>query len=357
MTQPHYPPTAAPAPWRESFLGGSPQAEAALFRTLAEQMRAVQMRNQQASGQSRPGRTLHAQMLAGMVGARLEVNPQLAPGLAQAHFQPGAVLACDLRLSFASGLAHGGLQRDMRGAALRLHLPQGGAHEILLTNFPVSHARDARQFVEIATLMTGPKALMPLKMLLRLGPGETLRVLRNLSAATGGLRGLAEENFWSRGALLWSEAGPVRLKLHPAAAVGGVPAEGESVAAHFARLLASQDLAWHLSAQRYQDETRTPIEDGCTGWSDADVPWERVATLTVPRQDLGTPTASAQAQALDATPFNPWHAPQAFRPLGNLNRVRRDIYAASAQRWAGRDGGGGGGGRDGAAGAPPHSAR
>lgn len=108
MNQPHPQPAAAPAPWRESFLGGSPKSEAALFRTLVEQMLAVQTRNQQASGKSRPDRTLHAQMLAGIVGARLEVNPQLAPGLAQAHFQLGAVLPCDVRLSFASGLAHGG---------------------------------------------------------------------------------------------------------------------------------------------------------------------------------------------------------------------------------------------------------
>lgn len=327
-------PTTPAARWHETYLGGSEAAENRLFAGLVQRMHTVQERNSAQAADGRKLRTLHAEILAGVDDAELAVAPDLPADLAQHHFQPGERLRCTVRLSHASGLPHGGARRDMRGAALRLHLPDGGVHELLLTNHPVSHARDAKQFVDFATIMSGSRALLLPRLLFTMGPSEMLRILRNLKSATSVTHRLVDESFWSRGALLWGGAGPVRLKLHPATAAGTRQPAPSDLAADLAAQLAERDVVYRLSAQRFVDEATTPIEDGCTGWDDASVPWVPLATLTITRRDLRSGQARATQEAVDATPFNPWHAPAAFRPLGNLNRVRREVYAASAGRWA-----------------------
>ncbi|MBN9411226.1 MAG: hypothetical protein J0H69_18940 [Burkholderiales bacterium] len=326
--------TTTPArQWRETWMNGSEAAESRLFEELVMRMRDVQLRNQAQVSDGRKLRTLHAEILAGVDDAIFEVADDVPPDLRQHHFQPGARLRCTVRLSNASGIPHGGRKPDMRGAALRLHLPDGNVHELLLTNYPVSHARDAVQSVQFASIMSGARSLLLPRLLFTFGPAEMLRILRNLKSATGATRRLADESFWSRGALLWGDAGPVRLKLHPAVPpVSGMHAPPD-LSSDFAQTLLQGDVLYQLSAQRYVDDVMTPIEDGCTGWDESTVPFVKIATLTLSTRDLRSPAAMATAQAVDATPFNPWNAPDAFRPLGNLNRIRRTVYDASAARW------------------------
>jgi len=90
---------------------------------------------------------------------------------------------------------------------------------------------------------------------------------------------------------------------------------------------------FQLQVQMYRDEERTPIEDGSVRWKDEDSPPIPVALLTLNRQSLRTDAARNTQREVDALSFNPWNAPPEFRPLGNLNRARRVVYAASAARW------------------------
>jgi hypothetical protein len=48
-----------------------------------------------------------------------------------------------------------------------------------------------------------------------------------------------------------------------------------------------------------------------------------VATLVIPRQTFDTPERRAFGESLS---FTPWHAIEEHRPLGSLNRARRQIY-------------------------------
>ena len=61
-----------------------------------------------------------------------------------------------------------------------------------------------------------------------------------------------------------------------------------------------------------------------------------MATLTIPAQNTLDPNGRATRERVDTLAFNPWHAPAEFRPLGNLNRARRTVYAASAREWHAR---------------------
>ena len=53
-----------------------------------------------------------------------------------------------------------------------------------------------------------------------------------------------------------------------------------------------------------------------------------VATITIPPQDID----SAERRALcEDLIFSPWHGLVEHRPLGGINRLRREVYLASAR--------------------------
>ena len=59
--------------------------------------------------------------------------------------------------------------------ALRVRVSERETHDLLMTNFPVSHARDARQFVAFARATAGNTAdriLGLAGLVLDLGPSE-----------------------------------------------------------------------------------------------------------------------------------------------------------------------------------------
>jgi hypothetical protein len=65
------------------------------------------------------------------------------------------------------------------------------------------------------------------------------------------------------------------------------------------------------------------VEDSTTEWLEADAPFYKVATITIPKQIFDTPD---QNQRCENSSFNPWHALPNHRPLGAVNRMRYAIY-------------------------------
>jgi len=168
------------AEWRESYDGGSPEAEEEIFAQLAEQMIAIQESNRMKAGIGRPYRTLHAKQLVGIGNASLIVDENLADALSVGHFKAGSSLPAIVRFSSASALPQSDSLPDMRGAALKLCLPSGGTHDLLMTSFPVSHARNARQFVTFATIASGDRATLFDRVIDVFGESEANLELMNL---------------------------------------------------------------------------------------------------------------------------------------------------------------------------------
>ncbi|WP_189264456.1 catalase [Streptomyces fuscichromogenes] len=278
-----------------------------------------------------------------MDNAELAFRSDLPADLCAGDFTAGARLPAVVRLSNASGTVRPDGSPDLRGAALKITLPGGGVHDLLMTSYPVSHARDATQFVEIARIGAGPRLLVLPRMLARLGPSETARVLGNLRRANRPSPGLALESYWSRGAILWGETGPVRFRLSPlgpldASAPASAPPvdSADGLQTDFADRLSGSAVRFALHIQKYVNERLTPIEDGAVEWKESDSPWLGVATLTIPAQNTLGPNGRATRDHIDTLAFNPWHAPPQFRPLGNLNRARHTVYTSSAKEWHAR---------------------
>ena len=60
-------------------------------------------------------------------------------------------------------------------------------------------------------------------------------------------------------------------------------------------------------------------------------PFIKVGTLSIAQRDLTSLTGQAEETRGDKFLWNPWHAPEEFRPLGALMRARSAAYRESVQ--------------------------
>ena len=327
--------------WTERYDGGSMAEEARIFDELARRMHTVQERNQVAAGTACPMRTLHAKIIAGLTNARIEVDPTLPVSLRVGHFQPGNRLPALVRLSNASGVPQPDAKSDMRGIAIRISTAAGQPHDLLMTNFPASHARNARQFVDFAVIASGDRSTMKERLVEHFGAEETQRMLTNIQAGMRPCMSVATEQFWSRGAYLWGDQA-VRFELRPTAAQGSTfmspdqspsTETGDQLFEELGRRLNEGDVRYRLAIRAFVNEEVTPIEDASVPWNDEASSAVEIATLVLPGQDLFGDEGRASRARIDTVAFNPWNAPADFRPLGNLNRARGAVYGSSARHW------------------------
>ena len=93
-------------------------------------------------------------------------------------------------------------------------------------------------------------------------------------------------------------------------------------------VIAEQGGTWDLRVQLCTDLEKMPIEDPTVVWDERHSPFVTVATFHVDPQIAWTHgTSEAQEDRLS---FNPWHGLVAHRPLGAINRARREVYDFSA---------------------------
>ncbi|BAC69485.1 peroxidase [Streptomyces avermitilis] len=324
----------------ERYEGGSPEAERQVFERLAREIMEVQVKNQRAQGGG-ISRTFHAKAPLAVENARLRFHDDLPEALRVGFAQPGADYPATVRLSNASGVQQGDGSPDLRGAAVRVRVSEDESHDLLATSHPVSHARDAREFVAFAKAMAGARSPLQkafglfVKLPLAVGLGTANRMRRNVQAAARHtVDSLASETYWSRGAILWGEAGPVRYLLRPAPGspppLPCDPNDPDFLHRELAQRLARTDIAFDLCVQRFVDERRTPVEDASVEWQEAIAPAQPIARLTIPGQDLDDAKARTVARRIEDLAFNPWHTTDDFRPLGNINRARKAAYGASS---------------------------
>ncbi|GGP76244.1 peroxidase family protein [Streptomyces melanogenes] len=331
----------------ERYAGGSPEAERLVFERLARELLRVQLKVKKRSGAASVDRAFHAKAVLGVENARLRFRDDLPEDLRAGFVKPGAEYPVTVRLSNASGARQPDFAPDLRGAALRIEVGPGETHDLLMTSFPVSHARNAVEFVAFAKAMAGADSRLRkgyallVKLPLAVGWSTAARMRRNVVAGTSRtVRSLALETYWSRGAILWGERGPVRYQLRPAAVAPAAPAASRTDPDYLGRELSQRlrqgDVVFELCVQRYVDARHTPVEDGAVEWTEEVAPVLPVATLTIPCQDIHTAEARACASRVDLLAFNPWHTVEGFRPLGNLNRARKAAYEASSAYRLGR---------------------
>ena len=88
------------------------------------------------------------------------------------------------------------------------------------------------------------------------------------------------------------------------------------------------DAVWEFRVQLCRDLKDQPVEDPTVEWDEEAAPFQTVATIRAAPQDSWD---AARVQAVnEGMRFSVWTGLAAHRPLGNINRARRESYEHSA---------------------------
>jgi hypothetical protein len=200
--------------------------------------------------------------------------------------------------------------------------------DFLLIRSSFTPFRSADEFVPIVMAAASPLNLP--RAIARVGFGRTLQIIKNAGKQMGEpVRPLASTAYYSALPIRFG-AYAVRLALQPLTPDDGAPREksrdylGEELAAR----LKNAPVEYDFQIQFYEDERSTPIEDASVDWNS---PYLTVGRLTIPQQDAGSERGRRIAQLIEGFSFDPWHALEEFRPLGNMMRARNAAYRLSTQ--------------------------
>lgn len=139
-------------------------------------------------------------------------------------------------------------------------------------------------------------------------------------------------DYWSGLPYAFGEGRHVKYKLAPAGAAGdpvpGLSADDRDYLHHDLRArLLERAATFHFLVQFAVDDDATPLDRATVRWEERASEPVHVATLTIPRQDVGAPGQAAYGENLA---YNPWHALAEHRPAGSIADARRVVYQAAA---------------------------
>jgi hypothetical protein len=317
--------------WKETI----PAGEAEVFEGYAQALR--EMQRAVAAG-GKPARALHAK--GSGATAELTVLPDLPVHARQGLFAAPATYPAYVRFSNGAGKRQPDGKGDVRGVAIKLVGVEGKkvipgmetakTQDFLLIRTPALPFRDAHEFVKVVTATANPLLLLP-RIIGRLGLGRTLSLLPKLAKSVGGpMLSVATTRYFSAAAIRCGDHA-ARYALVPQAA--DPPAKAGTSPDYLVEELAARlkrgPVVYDLRLQFYVDAVKTPIEDFDVEWLEADAPLVTVARLTLPSQDLASPRGRRVAEHVEQLSFDPWHALEAHRPLGNVMRARNHAYRLS----------------------------
>ncbi|HKN48807.1 MAG TPA: catalase family protein [Actinomycetota bacterium] len=84
---------------------------------------------------------------------------------------------------------------------------------------------------------------------------------------------------------------------------------------------------FELQVQLCLDLEKMPVEDLTVEWPEPLSPFVTVARVRLPQQDI---SGDDNLEEMDATSITPWRCPEEHRPLGNLMRMRKEVYRQSS---------------------------
>jgi hypothetical protein len=322
--------------WKESV----PPGEEARHVGYGEALRAIQ-RERAVAGNK--GRALHAKASCG-VEAELTVLGELPDHARAGLFAAPATYRAYVRYSNGDGRRQADTKADVRGVAVKVvgvegkkiipGMEEAKTQDFLLIRTPAIPFRNADEFVAVVTAAQNSPLLLLPRILGRLGIGRTFELLPQLAKGmSGAMLPLATTPHYSAAPVCCGKYA-VHYALVPKAKPGADAPKGASpdfLRADLAARLHEGPVVYDLRLQFYVDDTRTPIEDASVEWKDEDAPFVTVARLTLPEQDLDSPRGKKIAEYIEGLSFDPWHALEAHRPLGNIMRARNQAYRLSTE--------------------------
>jgi hypothetical protein len=289
----------------------------------------------------------------GVLRGELRVLPDLPEHLRQGIFAAPTTYPVIARLSTTSGALRSDQVRGVRGLAIKVldvhgrRLVPGDdatTQDFVFVNHAEFPFKDVYDYSRKGMLTAKALARTPDPVLLV--SGALLRGAKRVLSVFGAklpysLELFAEPNTLTLGETFYTAA-PLRYGKYVAKL--SVAPLSKSVKDLTGKTLSSRDADAHtkavvdffghnsaeyvVSAQLCTDTTRMPIEDAAKAWPEELSPYCPVATISYPVQDAYSP--ERQVFGDDVLSFNSWRAIEDHRPLGSINRLKREVYDASS---------------------------
>jgi hypothetical protein len=234
-------------------------------------------------------------------------------------------------IRFASASSQTDREKDVRGMAIKVSGVSGDnltagetTQDFVLNSHPVLVAGNSTDFFAL------------LKAIEAGGLQRALYFIAHPKSALIGLQ--ARQNptshldipYWSTTPYLFGQGRAVKYIARPCSqTTSPKPATLTDTYLHDALRthLQQSDACFDLMIQFQTDSRTMPIEDATVEWKESASAYHPVARIRIPRQDIEDPDRTRLCEDVG---FNPWYCLTAHRPLGSLNRARRDIYRAMA---------------------------
>jgi hypothetical protein len=263
----------------------------------------------------------------GLVKATFRVLPDLPQDLRVGLFKEPRSYDCWIRFSNSDSFLSKDKAKDFRGISLKLFEVEGeklqpdehGTFDFILLGNDAFFAKHPRDFLAFFRLLFRYKK--PL--------GPLLYILTRWRQAYNLLFG--RRVFGNPLEINWFGAVPYRfgdraVKYRIPRSKPPTPPDTNDPDYLRRRLTASlQEKDWILDFEiQFQlDPYRHPIESALVPWEDS--PFYKIAEIHLDRQEFNSP---AQLQFDENLTYNPWHCTAEHRPVGGINRARRDVYHA-----------------------------
>lgn len=323
-------PVTASTSWKEVIQPGEPK----IFQDFADEINKIQDRTAAESGLPK-ARGFHIKTHHVMTGEFKVADDLPAEARQGLLARPGTYRAW-IRFSNLKPQRQPDRNPDFRAIAVKIMDVPGTpltagvkTLDLMGLNKPLQPARDIHQFIAFVrysfNLIT-----FPVKLAAAIGIREATRMIMWMQKNLGGkVTSLATQPYWSTIPIKW---GPyaVKYKFEPK---NGPDNPIDQNAEHYLReeltaRLKKGALKWDVLIQFYVDDQNTPIEDAVPVWN---TPFYKVGELTIGQRDLASAAVVAEEEKGDRFLWTSWHAPEEFRPLGQLQRARRVAYPASGK--------------------------
>lgn len=277
----------------------------------------------------------------GCVCAELVVDPCLADELRHGLFVEARSYPAVVRFSNARQQndqlpdGHGMAVKvfDVPGQKLLAGQASASTHDFLFVDHPVFFARDVADMIPMMQhfrrLMTGGVLVKAQTVFTAVASRDhRFRIVRQMASKRP--HSPLEIQYWSTTPFKFGD-GAAKFSVRPQldCLSAEVTKSQDQLRLAMAATLRERDVNFDLLVQLQTDPATMPIEDATAKWPEAESPFQKVATLHIPQQNFEAPRQLVFGEGLS---FNPWHATPDHRPLGGINRARREIYTALSAR-------------------------
>lgn len=262
------------------------------------------------------------------VRTKVKIDPSLLPKAnRKGIFEKAQSYDGWIRFSNGSnnGEAKPDLEKDVRGMAIKLMNVPGtptGTHDFLLANMKEFFSKDGKDYADLVKTASQGSGL-DLALFAITHPRSAHRLIKARIQMGNPLK----QDFHSAVPFL---LGTHSVRYHALPCdpnqdpIPGKDAPRDYLRQRTDATLKARSMCFNFYVQLNQDPKKQIVEDPRLEWDEKKSPLIKVAEISIPKQsDVATPDL---INFCENTRFNPWHAKEENRPMGQINRIRALVY-------------------------------